>query len=110
MQSPRTASGTYNNNITPPSNAKRQVVGAVDRLATPDDYCVAAAGGFPGEVNNGLRAKGLNTFDCEYGFSCMGYEISGGWGRAMASTAAARAATVGGESIRRKPAGLYFLV
>ena len=24
------------------------------------------------------------TFDCEYGFSCMGYELSGGWGAAMA--------------------------
>jgi 3D-(3,5/4)-trihydroxycyclohexane-1,2-dione acylhydrolase (decyclizing) len=45
---------------------------------------VAAAGGFPGEVNNGWRAKELNSFDCEYGFSCMGYEIAGGWGAKMA--------------------------
>jgi len=61
-----------------------QVVGAIDRLAGPEDYALAAAGGFPGEVNNGWRAKALNSFDCEYGFSCMGYEISGGWGAAMA--------------------------
>ena len=58
-----------------------QVVGVVDRLAGPDDFALAAAGGFPGEVNNGWRQKALNSFDCEYGFSCMGYEISGGWGR-----------------------------
>jgi 3D-(3,5/4)-trihydroxycyclohexane-1,2-dione acylhydrolase (decyclizing) len=61
-----------------------QVVGAIDRMAGPEDYALAAAGGFPGEVNNGWRAKALDSFDCEYGFSCMGYEISGGWGAAMA--------------------------
>jgi len=61
-----------------------QVVGAIDRMAGPEDFALAAAGGFPGEVNNGWRAKALNSFDCEYGFSCMGYEISGGWGAAMA--------------------------
>jgi 3D-(3,5/4)-trihydroxycyclohexane-1,2-dione acylhydrolase (decyclizing) len=63
-----------------------QVVGAVDRVARPDDYALAAAGGFPGELNNGWRAKGLDSFDCEYGFSCMGYEISGAWGAKMALT------------------------
>ena len=61
-----------------------QVVGAIDRLAIPSDYAIAAAGGMPGELNNGWRAKGLDSFDCEYGFSCMGYEISGAWGAKMA--------------------------
>jgi 3D-(3,5/4)-trihydroxycyclohexane-1,2-dione acylhydrolase (decyclizing) len=60
------------------------VVGAVAAQAKPGDYALAAAGGFPGEVNNGWRSLGIATFDCEYGFSCMGYEISGGWGAAMA--------------------------
>ena len=61
-----------------------QVVGAVDRNKAPGDYVLAAAGGFPGEVNNGWRADEINSFDCEYGFSCMGYEIAGGWGAKMA--------------------------
>ena len=61
-----------------------QVVGAIDRNKFPGDYALAAAGGFPGEVNNGWRADELNSFDCEYGFSCMGYEIAGGWGAKMA--------------------------
>jgi 3D-(3,5/4)-trihydroxycyclohexane-1,2-dione acylhydrolase (decyclizing) len=61
-----------------------QVVGAVDRNKREGDYVLAAAGGFPGEVNNGWRADELNSFDCEYGFSCMGYEIAGGWGAKMA--------------------------
>ena len=55
-----------------------------DRNKRPGDYALAAAGGFPGEVNNGWRADEINSFDCEYGFSCMGYEISGGWGAKMA--------------------------
>mgnify|MGYP001829072344 CR=1 FL=1 len=61
-----------------------QVVGVVDRAKRPGDYALAAAGGFPGELNNGWRATEVNSFDCEYGFSCMGYEISGGWGAKMA--------------------------
>jgi 3D-(3,5/4)-trihydroxycyclohexane-1,2-dione acylhydrolase (decyclizing) len=74
-----------------------QVVAAVSAQTTSDDYCVAAAGGFPGEVNNGWIAKGLATFDCEYGFSCMGYEISGGWGAAMARR------PLGSEPVRGTP-------
>lgn len=61
-----------------------QVVAAIGELATPDDYVLTASGGFPGELNAGWRSQGIATFDCEYGFSCMGYEISGGWGAAMA--------------------------
>ena len=61
-----------------------QVVGVVDRNKVPGDYALAAAGGFPGEINNGWRAEEINSFDCEYGFSCMGYEISGAWGAKMA--------------------------
>lgn len=61
-----------------------QVVGVADRSAREGDYALTAAGGFPGELNNGWRAKHLDSFDCEYGFSCMGYEISGAWGAKMA--------------------------
>lgn len=60
------------------------VIRAVNDLAQPDDYVVAAAGGLPGELNVNWRAKGVGTFDCEYGFSCMGYEIAGAWGARMA--------------------------
>jgi 3D-(3,5/4)-trihydroxycyclohexane-1,2-dione acylhydrolase (decyclizing) len=73
---------------TAPSRDERptyaQVIGAIDRVAEPTDYALSAAGGFPGELNNGWRAKAVSTFDSEYGYSCMGYEISGGWGAKMA--------------------------
>ena len=61
-----------------------QVVGAINRLATPDDLALTAAGGLPGEMNVNWLAKGVGTFDCEYGYSTMGYELAGAWGARMA--------------------------
>jgi 3D-(3,5/4)-trihydroxycyclohexane-1,2-dione acylhydrolase (decyclizing) len=61
-----------------------QVVRVICDRATEHDYALTASGGFPGELNNGWRSHEVATFDCEYGFSCMGYELSGGWGAAMA--------------------------
>jgi 3D-(3,5/4)-trihydroxycyclohexane-1,2-dione acylhydrolase (decyclizing) len=60
------------------------VIRTLNRLATKDDYVVSAAGGFPGELNKHWRTLGVGSFDCEYGYSCMGYEIGGAWGAAMA--------------------------
>ena len=61
-----------------------QVVGIVNAQAAPEDYIISAAGGLPGELDKGWRVKNPGTFDCEFGFSCMGYELSAGWGVAMA--------------------------
>ena len=61
-----------------------QVVGVVDRAADARTYVLTAAGGFPGELVNGWRSDTVHSFDTEYGYSCMGYEISGGWGAKMA--------------------------
>ena len=61
-----------------------EVVGAIHDLATPEDRVLTAAGGLPGEMNKGWLPKSHGSYDCEYGFSCMGYETSGGWGAAIA--------------------------
>ena len=61
-----------------------QVVAAVHAAAKPTDPIITAAGGLPGELVKGWRVKAPNTFDCEFGYSCMGYEIAAGWGYAMA--------------------------
>ncbi|AWI34451.1 3D-(3,5/4)-trihydroxycyclohexane-1,2-dione acylhydrolase (decyclizing) [Helicobacter apodemus] len=60
------------------------VIGAINALATPKDRIILAAGGLPGEFNTLWRNLGFNSIDHEYGFSCMGYEISGGYGSAIA--------------------------
>jgi 3D-(3,5/4)-trihydroxycyclohexane-1,2-dione acylhydrolase (decyclizing) len=71
-----------------PTNAEvptySQVIGIVNEVAGDTDTVVTAAGGLPGETVKNWRTKGVNTFDCEFGFSCMGYEIAGAWGTAMA--------------------------
>ena len=61
-----------------------QVVAAVNDEATVDDYVLTASGGLPGELNMNWVSRSPASFDCEYGFSCMGYEIAGGWGATMA--------------------------
>ncbi len=61
-----------------------QVVGVMNRVAGDNDTLITAAGGLPGEVTKGWRVKNPGTFDCEFGFSCMGYEIPAGWGHALA--------------------------
>lgn len=60
-----------------------QVIGVVNAQAAAEDYIISAAGGLPGELVKGWKVKNPGTFDCEFGFSCMGYELSAGWGVAM---------------------------
>jgi 3D-(3,5/4)-trihydroxycyclohexane-1,2-dione acylhydrolase (decyclizing) len=66
-----------------------QVVGVVNDLSEPRDYVMTASGGMPGELIGGWRSSGESaapSMDVEYGFSCMGYELAGAWGAAMAHT------------------------
>ena len=43
-------------------------------------WCSPPRAACPGELCKNWRVKAPGTFDCEFGFSCMGYEIAGGWG------------------------------
>ena len=61
-----------------------QVIGVINAKAGERDLVITAAGGLPGETTKNWRVKARNTFDCEFGFSNMGYEIAAGWGAAMA--------------------------
>jgi 3D-(3,5/4)-trihydroxycyclohexane-1,2-dione acylhydrolase (decyclizing) len=61
-----------------------QAIGAVNNRCTPEDRIVTAAGGLPAEVAANWRTLGIGTVDVEFGFSCMGYEIAGGWGARIA--------------------------
>ena len=61
-----------------------QVIRAVNETCDPEDYQLSAAGGLPGELNMGWHTKSVGSFDAEYGYSCMGYEIAGAWGAKMA--------------------------
>jgi len=91
--------------VWPPSYA--QLVGIINESATSDDYVLTAAGGLPGELNINWMSKGIATFDCEYGFSCMGYEISGAWGAAMARQTGEVFAMVGDGSYLMLNSDIY---
>lgn len=63
-----------------------QAIGAVNAACDPRDRVVAAAGGLPAEVTANWRTLDIGTVDVEFGFSCMGYEIAGGWGARIAQS------------------------
>ncbi len=67
-------------------NSYAQAIGVVNELCDPSDRVVAAAGGLPAEVTANWRTLKGGTVDVEFGFSCMGYEISGGWGARIAQS------------------------
>jgi len=67
-------------------NSYAQAIGVVNELCDPSDRVVAAAGGLPAEVTANWRTLKTGTVDVEFGFSCMGYEIAGGWGARIAQS------------------------
>ena len=67
-------------------NSYAQAIGVVNALCDPRDRIVAAAGGLPAEIVANWRTLEVGTVDVEFGFSCMGYEIAGGWGARIAQS------------------------
>lgn len=67
-------------------NSYAQAIGTVNDLCEKRDRVVAAAGGLPAEVTANWKTLDVGTVDVEFGFSCMGYEISGAWGARIAQT------------------------
>ena len=53
---------------------------AINRLIDDDASVIAAAGSLPGCMQRMWRARTPDTYNMEYGYSCMGYEISGALG------------------------------
>jgi 3D-(3,5/4)-trihydroxycyclohexane-1,2-dione acylhydrolase (decyclizing) len=73
-------------NIAPGNrpNSYAQAIGVVNAHCDKRDRVVTAAGGLPAEVTANWRTLDIGTVDVEFGFSCMGYEIAGGWGARIA--------------------------
>lgn len=88
QQQRRTWDSYVAGNVAPGNrpNSYAQAIGVVNALCHPRDRIVAAAGGLPAEVTANWRTLGLGTVDVEFGFSCMGYEIAGGWGARIAQS------------------------
>ena len=73
----------HNLNVGPPIS-QGEVIGVVNEVSAPRDVVVCAAGSLPGDLHKMWRTRDPKGYHLEYGYSCMGYEISGGLGVKMA--------------------------
>nr|WP_150960502.1 3D-(3,5/4)-trihydroxycyclohexane-1,2-dione acylhydrolase (decyclizing) [Aneurinibacillus sp. XH2] len=74
------------------------VLGEINRAIGDDAVIVCAAGSLPGDLHRLWRSAQPKTYHMEYGFSCMGYEVSGAVGVKMAEPARDVYALVGDGS------------
>jgi 3D-(3,5/4)-trihydroxycyclohexane-1,2-dione acylhydrolase (decyclizing) len=66
------------------SLTQTEVLGEVNRLIDDDAVIVGASGSLPGDLQRMWVSKTPGTYNMEYGYSCMGYEISGALGAKIA--------------------------
>lgn len=67
-----------------PLLSQGEVIGMVNSFSQPRDVVLCAAGSLPGDLHKLWRTRDPRGYHLEYGYSCMGYEIAGGLGVAMA--------------------------
>ena len=59
-------------------------VAKVRELIPADAVCVGAAGSLPGDLQRMWTSDSRYSYNMEYGYSCMGYEIAGAFGSKLA--------------------------
>ncbi|MBB6734823.1 3D-(3,5/4)-trihydroxycyclohexane-1,2-dione acylhydrolase (decyclizing) [Cohnella zeiphila] len=64
--------------------AQTRALGVINETIDPRSVIVCAAGSLPGDLQRLWRAEEPANYHLEYGFSCMGYEVSGAFGAALA--------------------------
>ncbi|MDP5274066.1 3D-(3,5/4)-trihydroxycyclohexane-1,2-dione acylhydrolase (decyclizing) [Chengkuizengella axinellae] len=64
--------------------SQTRVLGEINQFIQEKDVIVGAAGSLPGDLHRVWRTTEPKTYHLEYGFSCMGYEVSGALGVKMA--------------------------
>ncbi|GAA3330889.1 hypothetical protein GCM10020331_085230 [Ectobacillus funiculus] len=57
---------------------------AINDTIDPDSIIICAAGSLPGDLQRLWHSEVPNTYHLEYGYSCMGYEVSGTLGLKLA--------------------------
>ncbi|MDO6850968.1 3D-(3,5/4)-trihydroxycyclohexane-1,2-dione acylhydrolase (decyclizing) [Priestia megaterium] len=75
-----------------------EVIGEVNKLLDGNSIIVGAAGSLPGDLQRMWKSNKPNTYHMEYGYSCMGYEVSGALGVKLAEPAKEVYAMVGDGS------------
>lgn len=64
--------------------AQTAILGVLNHFVTKDDVIVCAAGSLPGDLHRLWKSKQPKDYHLEYAYSCMGYEVAGGLGVALA--------------------------
>lgn len=59
-------------------------LGAINAMMDDEDVAIGAAGSLPGDMQRMWRAVGQDTYNMEYGYSTMGYEVAGALGVKLA--------------------------
>ncbi|HPY94357.1 MAG TPA: 3D-(3,5/4)-trihydroxycyclohexane-1,2-dione acylhydrolase (decyclizing), partial [Clostridia bacterium] len=59
-------------------------LGALNRLIPKDAVVIGSSGSLPGDMQRMWRPHTADSYNMEYGYSCMGYEISGALGQKLA--------------------------
>lgn len=75
-----------------------EVIGEVNKLLDDNSVIIGAAGSLPGDLQRMWKSTKPNTYHMEYGYSCMGYEVSGALGVKLAEPAKEVYAMVGDGS------------
>ncbi|MDF2958781.1 MAG: 3D-(3,5/4)-trihydroxycyclohexane,2-dione hydrolase [Paenibacillus sp.] len=78
--------------------SQTRVLGEINGFIGAKDVIVCAAGSLPGDLHRVWRTTEPKTYHMEYGFSCMGYEVSGAFGVKLADTEGEVYAMVGDGS------------
>lgn len=61
-----------------------RVLMELQKLLTPEDNIVSASGSLPSDLERVWNVRRPGAYHLEYGFSCMGYEVSGALGVKLA--------------------------
>ena len=61
-----------------------EALGMINAMIDPKDVVIGAAGSLPGDMQRMWRPNAVDTYNMEYGYSTMGYEVAGALGVKLA--------------------------
>jgi 3D-(3,5/4)-trihydroxycyclohexane-1,2-dione acylhydrolase (decyclizing) len=93
--------------LLPGMSSYAEVIGKLNRSMEKGDTVLTAAGGLPAELSMNWQNYQVGKFDIEFGYSCMGYEIAGGWGAKMANPDSDVVVLVGDGSYMMQNSDIY---
>ncbi|MBE8219672.1 hypothetical protein IQA83_19580, partial [Leptospira borgpetersenii serovar Ballum] len=70
--------------LTDSTLTQSNVLGILNETLPQEAVIVAAAGSLPGDLQRVWRTRAPNAYHVEYGYSCMGYEVSAALGVKLA--------------------------